>query len=60
MKKKIDQKIEIKEKTEISKQVNVWREDRVVNSKMLSQTDALTGAKRIYRGYFVVPLIVKK
>ena len=58
MKKKFNQKTKLKKNTEISKEINVWREDKVVNSKMLSQTDALTGAKRIYRGYFVVPLIV--
>jgi Asp-tRNA(Asn)/Glu-tRNA(Gln) amidotransferase C subunit len=60
MKKKFDQKVKIKKKKEISKQVNVWREDRVINSQMLSQADALAEAKRSYLGYFVVPLILRK
>ncbi|MDR0462626.1 MAG: hypothetical protein LBG64_00145 [Pseudomonadales bacterium] len=44
----------------ISEQVNVWREDIVEQSQMLSQEEALFGAEAAFEGYFLVPLVVDK
>jgi aspartyl-tRNA(Asn)/glutamyl-tRNA(Gln) amidotransferase subunit C len=40
---------------QVTKQVNRWREDTVEPS--LSQEEALSGSKKIYKGYFVVPYV---
>ena len=44
----------------INEQVNIWREDVVVDGSMLSQEQALAGAEKKFEGYFAVPLIVDK
>lgn len=43
---------------EISGLSNTYREDKVDESRMLSQKEALSNAKNTYRGYFVVPKIL--
>lgn len=49
----------VKEKP-ISEQINVWHEDEVVESEMLSQEQALKGAPATYEGYVMIPLVVDK
>lgn len=43
---------------EVNNLVNVWREDEVGTS--LSQEKALMNAKRTYKGFFVVPVILEE
>ncbi len=37
---------------------NIWRDDEVDESSMLSQKEALRNAKNVYQGYFVVPRLI--
>jgi aspartyl-tRNA(Asn)/glutamyl-tRNA(Gln) amidotransferase subunit C len=39
---------------------NVMREDKIDMSRVLSQTAALSGAKKVHNGYFVVPSIINE
>ena len=38
---------------------NVWREDKLQPERQLSQKQALSNAKKTYRGYFVVPRVIE-
>lgn len=40
-------------------QVNVLRPDRVDQANMFTQKEALANAKETYKGYFVVPQVIK-
>lgn len=42
---------------EVSGLSNVFREDEVDRSRMLSQKETLSNAKNTYQGYFMVPKI---
>lgn len=46
--------------TPISEQINVWHEDEVVESEMLTQELALKDAPAVYEGYIMIPLVVDK
>lgn len=48
------------EKKPISEQINVWHEDEIVESEMLSQEQALKDAPATYEGYIMIPLVVDK
>ena len=37
---------------------NVWREDKVDDARMFSQTEATANAHKVYQGYFVVPQLI--
>lgn len=39
---------------------NVFREDVIEPGRILTQKQALSNAKRIYNGYFVVPAVLSK
>lgn len=43
---------------QVTKLQNVWREDKLQPERGLTQTQALSNAKRIYQGYFVVPRVI--
>jgi len=38
---------------------NIFRQDKIDKSRMLTQKQALSNAKKKYQGYFVVPAIFK-
>lgn len=40
--------------------VNVWREDKVDPTRTLTQAEALSGAKAVHNGYFVVNSILSE
>lgn len=50
----------IDETASVANLENVTREDKVDESRMLSQAEALSGAKRKHEGYFVVPAILEE
>ncbi len=39
---------------------NVTREDKIDETRMLSQKEALSQAKKTYKGFFVVPAVIHK
>lgn len=43
---------------EVSGLSNVFREDEIDKSRILTQEEALSNAKNTYRGYFMVPKIL--
>ena len=49
----------VAETSQVTKLENVFREDVVDRQRMFSQTQALSNAKRIHDGYFVVNAIIK-
>ena len=46
-----------KETSQITGLVNVFREDAIEETRLLSQKEALSNAKRIYKGFFVIKAI---
>ena len=51
---------QVKPTSQVTGLTNVWREDKVDKSRMLTQKQALSNAKKTYKGYFVVPAIFAK
>lgn len=47
----------IVETSQVTGLANVYREDKVDESRILSQNDALRNAKAIHDGFFVVPAV---
>lgn len=43
---------------QVTSLTNVFREDKIDHSRVLTQTQALANAKNSYHGYFVVPAIL--
>jgi len=39
---------------------NVTREDKIDETRMLSQKEALSQAKKTHKGFFVVPAVIHK
>jgi len=39
---------------------NITREDKIDETRMLSQKEALSQAKKTHKGYFVVPAVIHK
>lgn len=39
---------------------NVFRQDKIDKSRLLTQKQALSGAKKTHQGYFVVPRIINE
>lgn len=50
----------VKPTSQVTGLTNVLREDRIDNSRTLTQKQALSNAKKTYKGYFVVPAILGK
>jgi aspartyl-tRNA(Asn)/glutamyl-tRNA(Gln) amidotransferase subunit C len=50
----------VPETSQVTGMTNVFREDTVEENRMLSQEEALSGAKKKYKGYFVVPAIFEE
>ena len=48
---------DIEETSQVTGKVNVFREDIVEVNRMLTQDEALSGAKRSHNGYFLVSAI---
>ena len=40
--------------------VNSWRDDRIDESRMFSQKQALANAHQVYKGFVVVPQVISK
>ena len=49
----------VKPTSQVTGLTNVWKEDKVDNSRTLSEKQALSNAKKTYKGYFMVPAIFK-
>ncbi len=49
----------VKPTSQVTGLTNVWREDKVDKERMLTQKQALSNAKKTYKGYFMVPAIFK-
>lgn len=49
----------VKPTSQVTGLINVSREDKVDKSRMLTQKQALSNAKKTYKGYFMVPAIFK-
>lgn len=49
----------VPETHQVSHLKNIWREDVVEVSSMLTQKQALANAKKTHNGYIVVPAIIK-
>ena len=49
---------EVEETSQVTGLTNVFRADVIDNNRILSQKQALSGAKRSYKGYFVVKAIL--
>lgn len=45
------------ETTQVTGLKNVFRDDKIEKTRMLSQKEALSNAKRQYKGYFLVPAV---
>lgn len=50
----------IKPTDQVTGETNVWREDEVDEGRMFTQEQALSQARRIHQGYFVVEKIIDK
>ena len=50
----------VKPTSQVTGLTNVWREDKVDKGRMLTKKQALSNAKKTYKGYFVVPAIFHK
>ncbi len=48
----------VAETSQVTGLVNVYREDEIDKSRMLSQKDALGNAKATHDGFFVVPAVL--
>lgn len=55
-----DSEVPIASPTLITPLKNVWREDEVQAEVMLSQAQALSGAKESHEGFFMVERVLKK
>jgi aspartyl-tRNA(Asn)/glutamyl-tRNA(Gln) amidotransferase subunit C len=42
---------------QVTGQINIFRDDQVDKSRLLTQAEALNNASRSYQGFFVVPAI---
>ena len=49
----------VKPTSQVTGLTNVLREDKVDKERMLTQKQALSNAKKTYKGYFMVPAIFK-
>ena len=50
---------QVKPTSQVTGLTNVWREDKVDKSRMLTQKQALSNAKKTHKGYFVVPAVIR-
>lgn len=50
----------VPETSQVTGVKNVFREDKIRKSTVLSQKEALSNAKRTYKGYFVVKAVFQK
>ncbi len=48
---------QVVETSQVTGLTNVFREDEIDNSRMLSQEEALANASHVYNGFFVVPAV---
>jgi aspartyl/glutamyl-tRNA(Asn/Gln) amidotransferase C subunit len=48
----------VKPTSQVTGLTNVFRKDQIDKDRMLTQDEALSNAKKKYRGYFVVPAIL--
>jgi len=46
--------------TSVSNQTNITRSDKIDLSRVLTQAEALSGAKNVHHGFFVVKQILEK
>lgn len=49
----------VQETSQVTKLENIFREDKVDEKRMFTQSQALANAKRVHDGYFVVNAIIK-
>lgn len=49
----------VKETHQVTDTKNVFREDKIDHQRLLTQAQALSGARRTHQGYFVVPRIIE-
>lgn len=52
--------VNVPETSQVTGSKNVFREDVVENSRMLTQEEALSNAKNTHDGFFVVPAIFEE
>lgn len=48
----------VAETSQVTGLENVWREDEIDTSRMFTQEEALSGAKRTHNGFFVVDAVL--